>query len=205
MFYMFLVCAVLGGSVFVIQFLMTVLGFGLDDVDMPLDLQVDTFDHGDVADHGSTWLFGVISFRTLIAAMTFFGLAGLAALELDQGPVVAILVSLIAALAALISVHFLMRALFQLKHEGNIGIEQSIGRRGTAYITIPPHKAGAGKVQLKLHNCLKEYRAMTDEPAAIPTGAPIEVIDVISPTMVEVRTVRKPHKDLAKAADAEPV
>ena len=28
--------------------------------------------------HGSTWMFGVISFRTVVAALTFFGLAGLA-------------------------------------------------------------------------------------------------------------------------------
>ncbi len=204
MFYMFLVCAVLGGTIFVIQFLMTVFGFGLDDIEMPHDLPVDTFEHGQVADHGSTWLFGVISFRTLTAALAFFGLAGLGALESNQGLFVALPVALIAAFAALISVHLLMRTLFRLKHEGSIGIEQSVGRRGTAYIPIPPHKNGAGKIQLKLHNCLKEYRAMTDEPAVIPTGTPIEVVDVISPNMVEVRTARKPNKDMAVAADAEP-
>ena len=31
--------------------------------------------------HGSTWMFGVISFRTVVAALTFFGLAGLASLS----------------------------------------------------------------------------------------------------------------------------
>lgn len=204
MFYMFLVCALLGGTIFVIQFLMTIFGFGLDDIDMPHDLHVDTFDHGQVADHGSTWLFGVISFRTLTAALAFFGLAGLGALEADQGLVVALLVALIAALTAMICVHLLMRTLFQLKHEGSIGIDQSVGRRGTVYIPIPPHKAGAGKIQMKMHDCLKEYLAMTDEPSPIPTGTPIEIVDVISPTTVEVRTARKPYKDMATAADAKP-
>ena len=204
MYYLFLVCAVLGGTIFVIQFLMTVFGFGLDELDVPHDLQGDTFDPGQVTDHGSTWLFGVISFRTLTAALTFFGLAGLGALESDQKLGVTLLVALIAALIAMISVHLLMRSLFQLKQEGSIGIEQSVGRRGTAYIPIPAHKTGSGKIQMKLQNCLKEYRAMTDEPAEIPTGTPIEVVDIISPNTVEVRTARKPYTDLAAAADAKP-
>lgn len=204
MFYMFLVCAVLGGTIFVIQFLMTVFGLGLDDLDVPHDLQGDTFDHGHVADHGSTWLFGVISFRTLTAALTFFGLAGLGALESDQGLGVTLLVALIAALAAMVGVHLMMQTLFVLKHEGSIGIEQSVGRRGTAYIPIPAHKAGKGKIQMKLHNCMKEYQAMTDEPSEIPTGTPIEVVDIISPNTVEVRTARKPHKDITAVADTNP-
>jgi membrane protein implicated in regulation of membrane protease activity len=204
MYYLFLICAVLGGTIFVIQFLMTVFGLGLDNLEIPHDLNVDTFDHGEVADHGSTWLFGVISFRTLTAAMAFFGLAGLGALESNQGFAVAMLVALIAAATALICVHLMMQSLFRLKKEGSIGIEQSVGRRGTTYIPIPPHKAGAGKIQMKVHNCLKEYRAMTDEPSEICTGTPIEVVDVISPNTVEVRTARKPSTDMATAADASP-
>ena len=76
---------------FILQFVLAIIGAGTDDVDfahdVPHDLPHDfagdvSGDAGHAAGashvHGSTWMFGVISFRTVVAALTFFGLAGLA-------------------------------------------------------------------------------------------------------------------------------
>ena len=89
MYTLFLVCAVVGGTIFLLQFVLAVMGADTDDVDLagghdlPHDFQGDlSADTGDLTGHGhghgSTWMFGVISFRTIVAALTFFGLAGLA-------------------------------------------------------------------------------------------------------------------------------
>ncbi len=84
---LFLICAVIGTTILVIQFVLTIIGFGSEafDIDIPsgaddVDFDVDA-DVGDtIGDHvDSSWLFGVISFRTIVAAIAFFGLAGLAA------------------------------------------------------------------------------------------------------------------------------
>ena len=59
----FLFCAVIGGAIFLVQFVLAVVGFGADDLDFIDDLpdDMDVGDaQGDVHDHGSTWLFGVI-------------------------------------------------------------------------------------------------------------------------------------------------
>ena len=87
----FVVCAAIGGTVVVIQFVLTMIGLGGDamdldigdvDTDMDVDFDGDLDVSGEIdAGHvGSSWLFGVISFRTVIAALAFFGLAGLGAL-----------------------------------------------------------------------------------------------------------------------------
>ena len=83
----FLICAAVGGTILACQLVMTVLGFAGDmaDVDVPddidgggdLDLGGDVDAGGDVGDavhYDTSWLFGVLSFRTLVAAATFFNL-----------------------------------------------------------------------------------------------------------------------------------
>src|SRR3990170_1675555 len=96
---LFLICATVGGTVLACQLVMTLLGFAGDmvDVDVPDDLDgggdldlggdVDAGDvsvdadmdgdAGEAAHHDTSWLAGVLSFRTMVAALTFFGLAGL--------------------------------------------------------------------------------------------------------------------------------
>jgi hypothetical protein len=85
----FLFCAVVGGTILAFQFVMTFVGFGEHGMDVHDDLP-DSFDsylhtdafngHHEVGDpHGSTAMFGVLSFKTVVAAVTFFGIAGMAA------------------------------------------------------------------------------------------------------------------------------
>ena len=79
----YLFTALIGGTVLVCQFVLTLIGLGdtgfdlADDVPDSADVDLaeagDFEGGGDDASHGSTWLFGVISFRTLVAAFTFFG------------------------------------------------------------------------------------------------------------------------------------
>ena len=66
---LFLITAILGGTVFILQFVLAVIGFGAEDLDfgdaIPDDIPDDIpdFDAGDV--HGSTSMFAVLSFRTV--------------------------------------------------------------------------------------------------------------------------------------------
>ena len=148
---MFLVCAVIGGTIFIVQFVLAIIGFGADDLDFVDDIDLNVAeDAGSVIDHGSTWLFGVISFRTVVAAVTFFGLTGMASMQAGQHPMISLLIATVCGLAAMYGVHFLMRAMFGLKHDGTVRIERSVGRRATVYVPIPADKSGTGKVQLRL-------------------------------------------------------
>ncbi len=199
MYTVFLFCAVIGGTIFVLQFVMALIGMGDDGFDLADDLPDDVPDdfgdvgdiQGHVVDHGSTWFFGVISFRTVVAALAFFGLAGLAALESGRSPLVAGPVAVAAGAAAMYGVHWLMRLLYRLGHDGTVKIERSVGQCGTVYVPIPGARSGTGKVQLQVQNRIMEYQAVTSNPDRLSTGAKVVVVSIVSPTTVEVELAQE--------------
>ncbi|MFV1964443.1 MAG: hypothetical protein ACC628_03405 [Pirellulaceae bacterium] len=200
----FLVCAAVGGTLFVCQFVMLVIGIGADDLDfgddIPDDMGGDFGDvHGDFGDvtdhqgevvgHGSTWLFGVISIRTLVAAVTFFGLTGYASLQAGQSMPLSLIIAIGCGAAAMYGVHRLMRFMYGMGQDRTMRIKNAVGKRGTVYLPIPAANEGAGKVQINVQDRLAEYAAMTPHAEKLSTGVRIVVTRIISPTTVEVERI----------------
>ena len=212
---LFLICATVGGTILICQLAMTLLGFAGDmvDVDVPDDLDgggdldlggdVDAGDMsvdadvdgdtGDVAQHDTSWLAGVLSFRTMVAALTFFGLAGLTDRGADLSVPMQAVIAVAAGVGAMYGVYYLMRAIYSLKSEGTVRVGHALGSHGTVYLRIPGHNAGTGKIQVSVQKRTMEYLAMTpgDE---LPTGAKVEVVGVIASDTVEVKPVLEPER-----------
>ena len=192
--FVYLACAAVGGTLLVIQFVTTVVGLGGEDVDFDVGANVpDDLDFGDpggdAAVYGSTWIFTVISFKTLVAAFTFFGLAGMAGQSAGWPNISALFVALVAGLSVMFMVHWLMQGLHKLNHDGSVRIERAVGKRGTVYVPIPPGKEGEGKVQMRLQNRIVELKAVTSQTEKLPTGASVEVVQILTPTTVEVELI----------------
>jgi membrane protein implicated in regulation of membrane protease activity len=198
------VSAVVGGTVLLCQFVMTLLGLGHDlPSDLPDDVPHDfSFGHDggdaghdvshDTTHHESSFI-RMLTFRTLVAAMTFFGLAGLAGGSAELPGELTLVVALAAGVAAMYVVHWLMRTLQRLKADGTVRIERALGRAGTVYLRIPASKSGAGKIQLNVQNRTMEYEAMTShEP--LPVGTKVVVVNVLGPDTVEVEPVLEPER-----------
>jgi hypothetical protein len=224
------VCAVLGGTILVIQFVLTLIGLGGDTfhIEVPHDVGHDfggDFAHevggdvhgdaaggevhaeagahehgdasvhhehqGDAGHHGTAWFFRVLSFRTVVAAMAFFGLAGLAADSAEATKSMSLLVAVGAGLIAMYAVYWMMQKIYSLKSEGTVRIDRAVGLQGTVYLTIPAQESGTGKIQIDLQNRTMEYLATTTG-AAIPTGATVTVVGVLSPTTLIVESVTEP-------------
>jgi hypothetical protein len=218
----FLIAAVVGGTVMVCQFLLSVVGLGHDigdgvgdAADVPADFHGDFHgdggcsfhDHaGDAASHhgsadgddvqshhaSSNWLFGVISFRTLVAATAFFGVAGKASLSAGMNAPKSLGLGLMAGAAAMYGMFWLMQSVSKLTSSGNERIGNAVGRRGTVYVPIPADGKGAGKVQLSMQNRIVELLAMTDEAERLRTGEKVEVVGLASNDCVQVRRVKEP-------------
>jgi membrane protein implicated in regulation of membrane protease activity len=226
----FLIAAVVGGTVMVCQFVLTLLGMegdgghaahdagaGFDGAadggdfsgdmhggDFHGDAGADGFDGDLPSDHHTTmstagggefhhtdssWLFGVISFRTLIAAAAFFGVAGKAATSARMSNGSALVIALVAGVAAMYGMYWIMRLIAGLTSSGNQRITSALGRRATVYIPIPADRKGAGKVQLSMQNRIVELQAVTDEPQRLKTGETVEVVAVAGSDLVRVRRV----------------
>jgi serine/threonine protein kinase len=185
------ICAALGGTLLALQFLMSLFGLGHHDVgghdfhDFAGHDGANGGDHDVSHDSQMSWFVGVLTFRTLVAALTFFGLAGRAAAAAEASPADSFALALAAGAAALFGVAFLMRSLSRLKAEGTVHMQRAVGQTGTVYLSVPGHKAGAGKVHLNLQNRTVECQAVTPQEL-LPTGAKVVVVGLVSPGTVEV-------------------
>jgi membrane protein implicated in regulation of membrane protease activity len=211
----FLVAAVVGGTVMICQFVLTLLGMGHDGADLGdagdlADVHGDAHfdgdspegevsgDHhtsfataadGEYVHHDSSWLFGVISLRTLVAAAAFFGVAGMAARSAEFSSGSSLVIAVSAGLAAMYGMYWLMRAIAGLTSSGNERITNALGRRATVYIPIPPNGSGAGKVQLSMQNRIVEFQAVSEELDRLRTGETVEVTAVSGNDLVRVRRI----------------
>ena len=192
----FILCAIVGGTILVCQFVMTLVGLGGDSFDLVDD--IPDGDMGDIGDletgehHGSTFMFGIISFKTLVAFSTFFGLTGMAARTGGLDWKLQLVIAVACGGVALVIVHWLMRTLFQLGQSGSLQITNTLGKTATVYIPIPGDNAGTGKVQIKVQDRLAEFAATTTAGDKLITGAKVVVVDVIDGSTLKVEPLNEP-------------
>jgi hypothetical protein len=209
----YLVCAAVGGTLIICQFLVTLLGLGghhdVGGHDVGgHDFGGHDFGGHDVGGHdvgghagsghaaaahhetghqgsGPTWFLQLLTFRTLTAASAFFGLAGLACIRLEIEPLPGLVIALAAGGLALVVVGWIMQLLSRLNIDGTVRIERAVGSRGTVYLSVPGARAGVGKVHVNQLNRTIEYKAITAQDH-LPTGAKIVVVGIVSADTVEV-------------------
>ena len=183
---LFLICAGLGGTLIACQFLMSLLGFGGDHHGLGDSGAGHDSVHGvhDVGHHDN-WFVGLLTFKSITTAITFFGLGGLSAAYYDLPAASVAITAVTFGVGALFGVAWVMRAMSKLKSDGTVDIDSSLGQPGTVYLRIPGFKAGPGKVTLNLQNRTVELEAITEGPE-IPTGSPILVREIMNGGRVEV-------------------
>ncbi|WP_146572410.1 hypothetical protein [Botrimarina hoheduenensis] len=190
---LFLYSALGGGVVLLLQ--LVLLWFGMDDSlgDMMGDGGDAGFDSDHTTDSTGFWFLEMLSLRTLSAAATFFGLTGKALLASGTSPGVSLAIALGVGYAALYSVYWVFKQVFQLETSGNTNIANAIGLPAQVYVPIGPGKV-AGKVQMKLQGRTVEYQAVSDEQLRLTTGTRVVVTDVVTADTVRV--------SLSSASDA---
>lgn len=201
------VCAVIGATVLLCQFVMALIGLSGDhdfaQVDGDMDFHVHHAGaHGpahaqenstDGAQnpghpHSSTWFFGVISFRTVVAALAFFGLTGLAVQSGGASAPKTLFTAGFAGVAAMYAVHWLMLQMSRLNADGTISIHEAVGKTGTVYLKVQGEHQASGKVVLNLRHRTVEFDART-AGESLPTGTHVVVLGVLGPDTVEVGRV----------------
>ncbi len=185
--FLYVLCTLFGGTVLLLQLFMTLVGFGGDhdsgggDIDIADGSGPDGIGHSDTVD-----LFKVISFRTVVAGLTFFGLGGLGGITGGFPKPISVVFAAVAGFAAIFIVYYLYKSIAKLKSDGSVSVKSLVGAKGTVYLRIPAEQSGIGKVLVSQQDRTMEYEAITlgDE---LKNGTPITVVRVVSPTTVEVR------------------
>jgi len=190
--FFYLLCAVFGGTVLLLQIFMSLAGVGGDG-----DMDGGDADTGDLADgsgpdgigHSDTVdLFKMLSFRTVVAGLTFAGLGGLLGMTGNFGNYnkpISVLFATISGTAAFFGVYYLYRSIARLKSDGSVTEKSLVGARGTVYLRIPAANSGIGKVQVTQQGRTMEYEAVT-QGDELKNGTPITVVRVVGANVVEV-------------------
>jgi hypothetical protein len=193
----YLICALVGGTLVICQFLLTLLGLG-GHHDAGGDHDISGHDAGghDAAGHdtehdqhghssAASWFLSILTFRTLTAGVAFFGLTGLALTKADATLEVTLAAAVAAGVAAIFAMGWAMKSFAQLNIDGTLHIRKAVGAAGTVYLSIPANKAGAGKVHVTMSGRVVEYKAVTPE-SDLPTGTKIVVVAIVNSDTVEV-------------------
>ncbi|MBQ4121313.1 MAG: NfeD-like protein [Clostridia bacterium] len=165
------------------------IGDSVGDVDgvgdLPDDLPDDALDGvfgensvSEAADASGLDGLRIFTLRGIIAFFVVFGWVGVVMQDAGVRLAITLAVAAASGFAMMAALAFLFRAVMRLRSDGNADNKNAIGTSGKVYLTIPPARSSAGKVQVMLQGAFVERNAVTDEPEAIPTGAEIVVVGV---------------------------
>jgi ABC-type transport system involved in cytochrome c biogenesis permease subunit len=170
----FLVAALAGGALLVIQIALSLIG---SDSDVDGDLDVDVGDAGDIGGH--------LSFRTVVAFVTFFGIAGRAALAAGLSSMAALGIAIVVGSLAFWLVGLALLQISRLRSSGNVEVQNAIGVEARVYLAIPAARSGSGAVTVPIQGRTMQYKAVT-RGAAIATGQFCKVVGVLAGDTLEV-------------------
>ncbi len=138
------------------------------------------------SDSENSWLGAMLSFQGMVAALTVFGLAGMAAMSQSWAVWLVLPLALVSAIGASLMVATLLRTLMTMDSDGTVDIQDSIGSPGTVYLSILGGTAGIGKVLITVRDRTMEYAAITYQDADLHQGDAIVVVGVKNSDTLEV-------------------
>lgn len=176
---MFLLCAVAGGTGFVIRTVMFLFGLAGDvDADGPA-MGGEGLGDSDVSFH-------FLSLHGFTAFFLMFGVTGFALIRNGMAmPWLAVVGSIASGLLTMLLVAWLLRLLQQLQSEGTLRPADAVGQEGVVYLRIQP--GGIGKIQITLQGGLRIFDARARNPReSFQTGDRVRVVEVTPEFMMIV-------------------
>ncbi|WP_372753081.1 hypothetical protein [Labilibaculum sp.] len=165
---------------FLIQIVLTFIGGDFDDVSAEGD--------ADLAIEGDVGIdFQFISLKNMIAFFAVFGWTGIICMDMGLSAGVSTLIATLAGLLMMLIMASILYFMGKLIEEGTLNINNSIGKTGNVYLTVPANRKGMGKVQIEVQG-LQTLDAITDNDSDISTGSLIQVVEVLNDQILVVKT-----------------
>lgn len=184
--YFYLLCAVVGGLLFLARVGFGLLGGETGSFDGDMGEFNPGIDHPDAGHHGDPG-FHLFSLQGITGFFIMFGLVGLA-ISRGGGEVFwSGLSGLVAGGATMVVIAWIFQSAQRLQSEGTLRIQNAVGKEGTVYLTIPEH--GTGQVSVVVQGGLRQFDAISDEGGRIPTGEKVRVKRIFSGNVLVVERI----------------
>ena len=171
--------AVIGSAVFVIQFLLTLIGF--DDgggTDMDGDGDISFGEHAD----SGLGDFHILSVRSIVAFVMFFGWGGILWGHLGW---LGFLGALLLGGGMMVVTALILLGMLKMQQESNVEAKDIVGCRGMVYLRIPENEQG--KVTVTVAACTREVKAIADEE--LKKGTAVDVVKHINGRLYKVKKI----------------
>ncbi|MCF6175347.1 MAG: hypothetical protein L3J71_06240 [Victivallaceae bacterium] len=170
--------AVIGSVVFIIQFLLTLMGFDDGGTDIDGDGDISFGEHAD----SGLGDFHIFSVRSIVAFVMFFGWGGI--LWGHHGWL-GFFGALLLGIGMMVVTAFILLGMMRMQQESNIGSKDIVGCSGIVYLRIPENEQG--KVTVTVAECTREIKAIADEE--LKKGIAVDVIKHINGRLYKVKKI----------------
>ena len=179
------ILAAVSSIIFIIQAIMTFIGFDADsDVDMS-NAPDQIPDSGDAA--FDTAGFHLVSVKSVICFILGFGWTGVLCWNYIPNHVLLGLLAAVAGLIFMSLIAFLLFQMMKLNRDNTFRIEQVIGLPADVYLRIPADRKQTGKITVSLNGSTHELEALCDE--AVPTGTKVRIKEIVQGETVLVEKI----------------
>ena len=189
--FVFVGCAILGIGVFLIWFVLAMVGGVAEGALGGFGFDADLGADADLS-------FQILTLQGIAAFLMMFGLIGMAILNTSDNQALAVIGGTIAGGASMWAVSKLFSLFISLQSSGTIQTDRAIGQTARVHLSIP--ESGTGEVQVTVHGTLRTLPATTADGSRIDTERYVKVVDVLSDDVLVVESV---HAD--RDADADEI
>lgn len=165
--------AIIATALFLIQVILSLIGLGAD-----LEADFDDIDGG----------FSLISFRSVIAFLMFFGWGGVVSLYQGFDVSKAVMIAVLTGFLAMLGVAYLLAQMLKMQESGTVNLSTTIREFADVYLTIPGKKKGLGKIHIPIDGKTMEFNAMTAFNE-IGTGERVQVMEIMENNVMLVRPI----------------
>jgi hypothetical protein len=164
----YLICAVAGGTLLIIRFILMLIGIDGDGPDVDLD-------HDGVLD-GAGGGVAFLSLQSIAGFFTMFGLVGMGLLRVEAGSLWSLVGAVAAGSVTAWATGMIFLGMRRLQSDGTLVIDNAIGKKGTVYLTVP--EKGTGVVNVSVQGAMRNLDAVSEKGVRLPTGSLIVVTGV---------------------------
>ncbi len=172
----FWVIALVASIVFVIQFVLTLVGMDHSDIDVDFDGD-GTMDLGDG--------MNLFTIKNLFGFFVGFGWAGVCLYDSISSDFVRIFIALVVGVLFVMMFVVIYKQTRKMDRNGAFDINDCVGKTASVYLRIPAGGEGKGKVQISINGSVQEIDALTDEDA-IPSGQNVKIVEVVDSETLKV-------------------
>ena len=179
------ILAAVSSIIFIIQAIMTFIGFDADsDVEMST-APAQIPESGDAAFDAAG--FHLVSVKSVICFILGFGWTGVLCWNYIPNHVLLGLLAAVVGLIFMSLIAFLLFQMMKLNRDNTFRVEQTIGLPADVYLRIPGNRKQTGKITVSLNGSTHELEALSDTD--IPTGAKVRIKEIVQAETVLVERI----------------